>query len=384
MWKLGSTCSRYFLTTFVRSKFHVRTYLSESFKLEQAWNERLASPILKKINVNDMFYELDHQFQHYANASALDIDLFVNAVNDDLNFDELEDVVHKLRLSPEAVNILPSTSHALIRHYVKFNKTDDLLRVLDDRLNYGIFADDYCTLLLMDTFIKNNNFRDAAKVSTIHMLQEDFKNPLINFMSLYSCHKYLENPVVWNEKEEVQDEEDDDDEAVKVRVRYIRNPYFDDHFDLVDPDHLIGKTFQLIGSHMDDSIGRTHQLLGYILHEKYGKAKLYVQKLLSSKDNNEILKDGLAQAVKILDDKQQNKGNDENIAVQIKELLTILHQFPETNYFKDADGVLQILEKNIKSLAQSNETFEIEKQLKVSFHMKFLTFNAKKIKQFSV
>lgn len=304
MWKLGSACSRFILTkTFVRPKPQVRTFLSESFKLEEVWNERLASPILKKINVNDMFYELDHQFQHYANASALDIDLFVNAVNDDLNFDEIEDVVYKLRLSPEAVNILPSTSHALIRHYLKFNKIDDLLRVLDDRLNYGIFSDDYCTLLLMDTFIKNNNFRDAAKVSAIHMLQEDVKNPLINFMSLFSCHKYLENPVVWSEKEEAVQEEEDDDEEMKVRVRYIRNPYFDDHFDLVDPNHLIGKTFQLIGSQMEDPIGKTHQLLGFILHEKYDKGKQYVQKLLSSQDNNKILKDGLAQAIKILDDK---------------------------------------------------------------------------------
>jgi hypothetical protein len=59
--------------------------------------------------------------------------------------------------------MLPSTSHAVIRYFVTLKKYDELLRILNDRLNYGIFPDDYCCGLLMDTFIKENNYTGSKR-----------------------------------------------------------------------------------------------------------------------------------------------------------------------------------------------------------------------------
>lgn len=347
-------------------KIQSRTFLSDSFRLQNVWDNRLSSQILKKINVNDMFYELDNQFQHFANASALDIDLFVNAVDDDSTFDEVDDVVHKLRLSPEAINILPSTHHALIRLYLKCNKTKDLIRILDDRLNYGIFPDDYCTLLLMDTFIKEGNFKDAAKVSTFCMLQEEIPSPLIKYMSLYSCHKYLENPVPWTATESELLDEEDDGEEIKVRVKYIRNDYFDDHFDLVDPKMCIGKTLNFIGASIDDHIGRTYRLIGLILHNKLSQANEYLLRIQSGPTNTVLVKDGLTLALNILNDKSCDESKSNSLENQINSLKNSLDKSISESQLVTDRGLLNMVEQELKELVQTNETLEINKQLEVS------------------
>lgn len=351
----------------------IRLFMSDSFQLKDVWKKRLESPILKRINVNDMFYELDNQFQHFACAHGLDIDLFVNAVNDDSNFDEIEDVVHKLRLSPEAISLLPSTHHALIRLYMEWNKIDDLVRILDDRLNYGIFPDEYCSLLMMDTFIKNGNFRDAAKIASLSMLQEEVSNSLINYMCLYSCHKYLENPVPWSEEVTVQ-EEDDDDEEVKVRVKYIRNPYFDDHFDLVEPNHIIGKTLTSMGSAIGGHVGRTYKLMGLLLHEKYSEAITYIKSLISSKESPLLFEDGLTFVNAILDQKlKSEEGKNDSIITQVNEVKGLLKTIPESQLDKE-NRLLSVVESQLKEIAQKNENIEIKKQLQVRryFYSSFL------------
>lgn len=310
-----------------------------------------------------MFYELDNQFQHFANASALDIDLFVNAVDDDSSFDEVEDVVHKLRLSPEAINILPSTHHALIRLYMKCNKSKELIRILDDRLNYGIFPDDYCTLMLMDTFIKEGNFSDAAKVSTFCMLQEEMPSSLIKYMSLYSCHKYLENPVPWTENTESESLEEDEEE-IKVRVKYIRNHYFDDHFDLVDPIMLIGKTMHFIGAKIDDHIGRTYKLLGLILHDKLSQANGYLLEL-SRKSNAVLVKDGLTLAKNILNEKSYDESKKGCMEDQLNDLKNSLNNSISDSQLVTDKSLLIMVEDQIKELVKLNETLEINKQIEV-------------------
>jgi small subunit ribosomal protein S27 len=70
----------------------------------------------------------------------------------------LEDLVHRLRLSENASKMLPATPHSLIRTFLATEHTDALLRVLNDRLNYGVFPDHYTANLLMDTFLKKKLF----------------------------------------------------------------------------------------------------------------------------------------------------------------------------------------------------------------------------------
>jgi len=93
---------------------------------------------------------------------------FANAVRDESYTNELEELLHRLRLCPNTTDMLPSTSHAVIRCFVKLGKYDELLHILNDRLNYGVFLDDYCCGLLMDTFIKENKYTGWNRVRIDH------------------------------------------------------------------------------------------------------------------------------------------------------------------------------------------------------------------------
>ena len=136
----------------------------------------------------------------------------------------------------------------------------------------------------MDHFIKKENYASAARVASFLMLQEDFGHPISNAFALYSCHKYLENPDSWKGIDPESLKEPEPKEEVKIRVPYIINPWFDDHFDLWKPSDLTGKTLFWIGSLMDNLIGRTCHVRGLVLYKKFNLAN----KLLKSWNKNQI------------------------------------------------------------------------------------------------
>lgn len=267
-----------------------RTYLSNEYYCKDSWNTRLTTPILQKINLDDFYYELESAFQKHKNISAIDVDIFANAVTDDAHTEELLDLVHKLRLSADTSNALESTSHCVIRHLLDNKQYDRLNHVLNDRLNYGVFLDFYTANLILDTCWKNKDYCTGAKISSQLMLQEDFSNPLSLYLSLMHCFKYLQSKD--NSWVVVKEEEDDSTEEIKVRVKFIQNTFFDDHFDLKEPLHLIGKTLWLAGCNINDPLGQTLHLVGLGLYEKYDKAKELVETF--KKNNISIMKEGLA------------------------------------------------------------------------------------------
>ncbi|XP_075212403.1 uncharacterized protein LOC142319243 [Lycorma delicatula] len=342
---------------------HVRKYLTKAFECEEMWNKRLESPLIKKIKPSDIFYEIENQFLHFGKANGLDIDLFVNSIVDNSHIEEVEDVIHKLRLSPEAMNLLPSTQHAFIRIMLSFGNVDELLRVLDDRLNYGIFMDDYCCILLLNKFLKEENFKNAAKVAAIQMVQEDFSHPLVKYMSLFACHKYILNPAPWiSEQTEPEEKDEDDEEEIKLRVRYIRNPYFDDHFDLRDPNHLVGKTLWMIGNETPDVLGRSYTLLGYVLHDKWDKLEKYINSLLDSKDTPTIYKDCISLISKFV---EENKGSEQSEVIKNEEQLNVLLSKLKASNSLSSEDFLKATENKMKEVVKELETKSTEDQNKV-------------------
>lgn len=72
--------------------------------------------------------------------------------------DELEEVTRILRRSPETINTLPSTTHAIVRILIEVKKYDLILRMLSEPMTYGIFLDFYTANLLMNTLLNENNY----------------------------------------------------------------------------------------------------------------------------------------------------------------------------------------------------------------------------------
>lgn len=243
-----------------------RLFLSDAYRCEEAWDRRLESPLLQKIDPSTMFVELEQKYGNVGKVSAIDVDIFINSITDDSYPDHIMRMLHNLRISTEATNILDSTHHATIRYFLRYNYIDELHEMLSDRLNYGIFPDYFDYNMLMDHFIKKKDYASAAKIASLVMLQEELAHPITNALCLYACHKYLENPDDWKKPEVPVDTSK---EEIKIRVRYLRNPFFDDHFDLTDPRDLVGKTLSFQGKHRTDALGRTCQLRGLILYKKY-------------------------------------------------------------------------------------------------------------------
>ncbi|CAG7837470.1 unnamed protein product [Allacma fusca] len=252
-------------------------YLPESYKCSDAWNKRLESSIIQKIELDDFFFEMDQQYKSDQLISAVDVDLFANKITTEEYLEELEELAHRLRKSPATHATLPSTGHAIIRALIDLKRTDILLRVLNDRFNYGIFTDNYLSNILMDMFLEEGNFRDAAKIASLHMIEEDFGGPTTTLYALLSCLKYIENPTSepWEEVE-VLEEKKKSKEETKIRVKYLRQPGFDDHFDLTEPWHIVGKTLALGSLHlksMDEVLQRSTRLLGWALYDKWEKVE---------------------------------------------------------------------------------------------------------------
>ncbi|KAJ6648732.1 28S ribosomal protein S27, mitochondrial [Pseudolycoriella hygida] len=272
-----------------------RTFLSEAYKCTEVWNQRLTSPALQNINAANFYYELEQKFHSYGKVSAIDVDILASTIAEGGQLDALSDIIHKHRLTEETSNTLDSTGHALIRAFLDRFQISELLEILDDRINYGIFLDDFTANLSLHELIKNKDYKSAARIATLLMLQEDFDHKITKFLSLYACVKHLQKlepvkvvepevPVVPATKKKV--------EIVKVRVKYLRNEYFDDHFDLRDENALLGKTFLMLGELIPGTVGNSAQLLGFGLYGKYEQGIEFLAKVKSDlhTDAIELLK----------------------------------------------------------------------------------------------
>ncbi|XP_068234741.1 uncharacterized protein [Palaemon carinicauda] len=250
---------------------HCRTFLSAAYRCEEAWNNRLKTPLLANINSSDYVYELDRKYKHEGKVSAIDVDLFVNSLKPtnakSINQD-LEEIVQRLRRSPETIHTLPSTSHAVLRMLLDARRTKLILKLLSNPLTFGIFPDHYMSNLLMDTFIEEKNYTAAAHVASTLMMQEDFGPPLTQALVIASCYLYTTSTenLPW---EDYTVKIEEPEEELKIRVPYLRNPYFDDHFDLRNPNHIVGKTLAWGAPLIGGEIGTNCEILGWALYNKW-------------------------------------------------------------------------------------------------------------------
>jgi small subunit ribosomal protein S27 len=226
-------------------------------------------------------------------VNAIDIDLFVNSIRRADQLDELEHLLVKFRRNWRTRDTLPSTHHAVVRLFLQFDQAERLLKLLENRVWFGIFADSYCHNMLLDHFIEADRSDCASRVAILMALQEQFDNPIANrlaFLALASCLDHAEHSPLLKKQAEPEateasnDSAENDEEEIEYRrVPYVRNPYFDDHFDLVDSKALLGKSLFLLAAHLPDATAiNSANLIGLAL---YGKWTELLTKLNSSTSN---------------------------------------------------------------------------------------------------
>lgn len=188
----------------------------------------------------------------------------------------------------------------------------------------------------MDTYWKQKNFVAGAQVARQLMLQEDVDHPLYSSLALLHCYHFLLKPEGWN----VPPPPEEPEEEVKIRVKFVRNPYFDDHFDLKEPLQIVGKTLVALTKNKDDLLKRSFCLIGFALWNKIEQAKTLIE---SFKTNNKEV---------------------------CKEILDLL---PEENEIKKEANVLEkksedvsaVLQKEVKIAEQTIAEKDIVKQCEI-------------------
>lgn len=281
----SNTC-RKVLCLHVNNNVFYRTLLTDAYKCTTSWNNRLATQILNNVNPDELYYEIENNLGQDGKATAIDVDIYANSVNHVDHLESLADLLHKLRLSSETSNALDSTSHAVIRLFHECDQHEELLKILNDRINYGIFLDQFTANILLDKFIESSDFTSAAKVASMLMLQEDFSNEINKSLSLHACLQYIKDPKPFepvpevDASAEVKPQGKKKKDEKKVRVKFLRNEFFDDHFDLRDGSLLVGKTLHMIGQSLGQTkLGNSCSLLGLVLYKKFEKAQDLIQRI---------------------------------------------------------------------------------------------------------
>lgn len=295
----------------------------------------------------------------------MDVDILANKIDKLENQDELEHILKSLRLSRATVNTLESTHHSVCRFYLLLNKRKKLLEILNQRIEFGIFPDTYIYNILLDQCLVDENLDDGFNVVKLMMLQEDSGNEISKTLAMDIMNKMLlENKVVMAEAEEATEEpeeEYDEDEIEYIRVPYLTNPYFDDHFEITNQSHLFGKSLYFFGYEIgksctkseDLTLAFTSQIVGLTFYEKWPKLNKILDKLAEEKKipiSSETLK--------LIEPKTSPN---EEVQKELEQIRTKLSKLPtvETSMKSLIDNRCQLLpELEAKDLQAMEKLFE--------------------------
>uniref|UniRef100_A0A1I7TAM6 28S ribosomal protein S27, mitochondrial n=1 Tax=Caenorhabditis tropicalis TaxID=1561998 RepID=A0A1I7TAM6_9PELO len=252
--------------------------LSTSFSLDAEWTARHAA--LSKLGLGgdyEWISAVQKKFIGGGYASAVDVDAAVCVAEQKDQVDDVIELIYKLRHSVKAAEKLESSEYALVRLLLKY-QPETILTLANDPINYGVFLNPHLACIVIDHFIKASNIQAAARIVTWMVQQEELDNELLNVLGLYVCAKWAELPgeqqtLELGEKEEEEDVNDDDIRTFKFP--YLKNEHFDEHFDLTNPHHLVGKSMMWLSrdtSSIDKDLKSSFNVLGAVLFQKLSEA----------------------------------------------------------------------------------------------------------------